>query len=311
MIYKFRKQGDSMNQIERVFDILLTYSLAEPTVPKGQIPLLQKIRGKVDKNEELIFILPAFPAKSPCREKTAGELPDYGEVLALKNLQDLCQKICCVYEAGARIIICSDGRIFSDVVLVSDESIDRYNAGVLNIIQEFNLDRLSLFRMDDLYPLMRPEDLREVLLKKYASSIADVKAQVIRDEDYRHLFNGIHRFLFEDFRLLESSSSRSYIHKKSKEKSYELIRRSEAWSRFLNEHFNNHLRLSIHPHSLENEKFGVKLVPGSSKWATPWHNVAVKMKDRFELMHKSEALKLNAKIKRERDQYVYFEVPAF
>src|SRR5690606_19152400 len=117
-------------------------------------------------------------------------------------------------EAGARIIICSDGRIFSDVVLVSDESIDRYNAGVLNIIQEFNLDRLSLFRMDDLYPLMRPEDLREVILKKYASSIADVKAQVIRDEDYRHLFNGIHRFLFEDFRLLESSSSRSYIHKK-------------------------------------------------------------------------------------------------
>ncbi len=299
-----------MQTLKKIADILLTYSLVDSDGFNEEIPLIMSIKEKLEKNEELVFILPAFPAKSPSLEKTAGELPDFGEVLALKNLQELCLKVSEVYKPGARIIICSDGRVFSDVVLVSDEVIDRYNEGVMTILEEFNLDRLSLFRMDDLYSSLTPQELRNVLLNDFAAPLAEVKTKVSSDPEYKRLFNGIHRFLFEDLILLEKNKSRNSIHKMSKERSYELLRRSDAWSRLLNTYFKNHLRLSIHPHQLKSEKFGVKLIPSSSRWATPWHNVVVKIKDRFELMHKSEALKLNAKLKLERERYVYFEVTA-
>src|SRR4051812_35248190 len=51
------------------------------------VPLFKKISQKVRDHHELIFLLPAFPAKSPSPSKTMGELPDLGEVLALQNLQ--------------------------------------------------------------------------------------------------------------------------------------------------------------------------------------------------------------------------------
>ena len=48
------------------------------------------------------MILPAFPAKSPNRQKQFLHLPDYGEVLALNNLNLLCNKITNIYSKGAK-----------------------------------------------------------------------------------------------------------------------------------------------------------------------------------------------------------------
>jgi pyoverdine/dityrosine biosynthesis protein Dit1 len=299
-----------MNKISQIAQVFKTYSLQEEEFHSDKIPLLKKIEQKIQNDQELIFILPAFPAKSPAKDKTNGELPDLGEVLALQNLNQLCIHLKEIHPAGARVIICSDGRVFSEVVKVSDESIDRYNDGIREIIADYDLKFLSVFTMEDIFPKRSPMELREILLDFYAADIEEIRELVLTNSNYRALFNGIHRFLIEDEKCMNSTDSKSAIQKETKLRAYELLRRSDAWSNLLNEHFGSELRLSIHPHPIGHEKFGIKLVPSSSKWATPWHNVTVKIKNQFELMHLKEALKLNAVLKYEKEKYAYFEVAA-
>jgi pyoverdine/dityrosine biosynthesis protein Dit1 len=184
---------DLRNKLNEISKILKEFSLQESVDGEENIPLLMRIKEKLEAQEELIFILPAFPAKSPSREKTIGELPDLGEVLALKNLQSFCNRIDLLHPHGTKVVICSDGRVFSDVVKVSDESIDRYNDGIITIIEEYKLNSLSVFTMDELYPDKTPDELREILLEFYAMELSQVRAMVIENMSYRSLFNGIHR----------------------------------------------------------------------------------------------------------------------
>lgn len=275
-----------------------------------QIPIMQKIEAQMVQKKTLQFLLPAFPAKSPSRKKTAGYHPDLGEVLALNNLNEMCKKISNLYEPGAEVIICSDGRIFSDVVMVSDKIIDEYSEWIKSIIIEFDLKHLSTFAMDDLHQEMNGPELRERLVWQYAKSLDEVRFLVINDDDFRGLFNGVHKFMLEDQMGLPENAniSKNQINKKTKNLTYELLRRSDAWSTLLLDHFDDALRLSIHAYPLTHEKFGVKLIHSSEKWATPWHNVTVKKGDQFELMHLSEAEKLGATKELFRGKYVYFQV---
>lgn len=274
-----------------------------------QIPIMQKIEAQMVQKKTLQFLLPAFPAKSPSPKKTAGYHPDLGEVLALNNLNEMCKKISNLYEPGAEVIICSDGRIFSDVVMVSDKIIDEYSEWIKSIIIEFDLKHLSTFAMDDLHQEMNGPELRERLVWQYAKSLDEVRFLVINDDDFRGLFNGVHKFMLEDQMGLPENAniSKNQINKKTKNLTYELLRRSDAWSTLLLDHFDDALRLSIHAYPLTHEKFGVKLVHSSEKWATPWHNVTVKKGDQFELMHLSEAEKLGATKELFRGKYVYFQ----
>ena len=298
-----------MSHSIEIINILRTYGLQNENLANEEIPLFKKLNALIAQGKELTFLLPAFPAKSPSGKKTLGIMPDYAEVLALKNLNDLCQKISKIYGKKVSLIICSDGRVFSDVVNVSDKVIDDYSFGIKEIIEFYKLENLSLFRIDDVYSEFSPERMRDFIIEKYAKDLESVREKVLTNENYQRLFNGMHRFLIED-EIPLLGDSKNAITKRTKAKTYELIRRSEAWTAFIDDYFTDTLRLSIHPHSLRHEKFGISLVPSSSKWATPWHNVVVKLKDRFELMHKAEALKLNAVLKKEADKYAYFEIPA-
>lgn len=279
---------------------------------KGQnlqnAPLFRKIEAKIAKSEELVFLLPAFPAKSPSPAKTSGAMPDLGEVLALQGLHELCTKMSKIYQPGARIVICSDGRVFSDVVKVSDKEISEYQKGIAEIVKEFNLTKISIFALDDLYADKTADQMRDILLNTYAKSVEDMRNLVLLKDDYKKLFNGLHKFLLEDELELNPTISKNKASQETKLRTYELMRRSDAWSELLNGVFPDELRLSIHPYKIEHEKFGIKLISSSSKWATPWHNVTVKIRDRFELMHLKEALSMNAIPKFAKDKYAYFEI---
>jgi pyoverdine/dityrosine biosynthesis protein Dit1 len=63
-------------------------------------PVIEKM---IHKNRPIEFILPAFPAKSMNRDKTAGPLPDLGEILSLRFLNNFCEKIKSFYEPGAKV----------------------------------------------------------------------------------------------------------------------------------------------------------------------------------------------------------------
>ncbi|WP_241480356.1 L-tyrosine/L-tryptophan isonitrile synthase family protein [Legionella norrlandica] len=93
----------------------------------------------------------------------------------------------------------------------------------------------------------------------------------------------------------DQTKSRSAIQKESRFKAYEVIRRSNAWSNLIREHFPEAVRLSIHPQTCGAKKLGIRLI-GSESWMTPWHGVAVESKNGYVLLKRSEAEAIGAKL---------------
>ena len=71
--------------------------LSEDSQQKLNPVHFDRILNYIQLNQTIEMVLPAFPAKSSNPEKTMGNLPDMGEVLALKFLQTLCEKIKSIY----------------------------------------------------------------------------------------------------------------------------------------------------------------------------------------------------------------------
>ncbi len=233
------------------------------------------IKKCITEDKEIHMILPAFPAKSPNRQKTISHLPDYGEVLALNNLNSLCNKITNIYSKGAKVLICSDGRVFSDVVSVSDKEVSEYNNELKKIIAEQKLNNLSIYSLDDVYETNDYINMRDILINEQAEDLYELKLRIKTDPDELNLFNGMHRFLYEDQKVIIKDKTKNWIRTYSKELAYILIQRSNAWSRLLEKIFPESLRLSIHPQPLHSKKIGVRLLPSNDIWRTPWHSAVV------------------------------------
>lgn len=251
------------------------------------------------------FILPAFPAKSPNISKVLGKLPDLGEEIALHTLNNLCNEIKAVYEPGAKITICSDGRIFSDLVEVNDEEISHYINEVKHIIEQHSLSNIDVVNLEDLMEGDSFDDLRKKVLEKYAEPFESLKIKLKDNEEFKKLFNGMHRFIVEDRKFLFPELSTTKIKEESKEIALKLIQHSNAWTRFLNYVYPKSIRLSIHPYHPHASKIGIKLTKAFDNWITPWHGVIVLQEDGYVLMKKNEAEEKNATliIKNNRPYY--------
>ena len=104
---------------EQILALLYRHSnsFAGPSpAAESHLPNLAKLQRFIDAGLPIHFILPAFPAKSPNRQKTLGALPDMADLEGLRMLNALAAKIRAVHAPGARVLICSDGRVFADVV---------------------------------------------------------------------------------------------------------------------------------------------------------------------------------------------------
>jgi AcrR family transcriptional regulator len=78
--------------------VLRTSPDDDPTPDEQSIALqLPKLHYYISQELPIHLILPAFPAKSPNRQKVLGPLPDLGEEIALTFLQSLCDDIRQVY----------------------------------------------------------------------------------------------------------------------------------------------------------------------------------------------------------------------
>jgi pyoverdine/dityrosine biosynthesis protein Dit1/AcrR family transcriptional regulator len=234
------------------------------------------------------MVLPAFPAKSPSPYKVLGKLPDMAEVLGLEALNQLCAEITEIYPPGARLTICSDGHVFSDQVHVPDEDVTAYSTEIRRLIEEHNLAYLDTFSMSEVFTGLDFEGMRQHLCLHYAEDQETIR-QRTKSGALAELFNGIHRFLFEDEAGLENDRSRTQIRTEAKERAYEVMRRSDAWGRLLADCFGASIRLSIHPQPSHGEKIGILLGEARDIWITPWHGVAVKKGGRFVLQHRHEA----------------------
>jgi pyoverdine/dityrosine biosynthesis protein Dit1/alpha-ketoglutarate-dependent taurine dioxygenase len=271
---------------------------------------LPKVHRALLAGEPLHFVLPAFPAKSPSPLKTLGHLPDKAEELALRYLGAVCEELRALYPPGARITICSDGRVFNDLVLVSNENVTAYVQELCARLPPLGLHMIDHFDMGDFFGEVPFDEMRAMLTSRYAESLESLKERTRTEEAHRRLFNGIHRFLFEDRLALEPGKSRNHVRQITKDQALQVILRSNAWSRLIAEHFPNALRLSIHPQSPHSEKIGILLSEASDVWLTPWHSVALEEQGSFRLVRRREAEELGAQLVHEGDRPSHFVLPA-
>ena len=269
---------------------------------------LPKVRRWGATGEPIHFLFPAFPTKSPNTKKVLGRLPDMAEENALRFLENVLAELKQLYPPGARISICSDGRVFSDLVGVSDDDVTNYATELKRLLDHVEARSLDFFSMEDLFDVSDHEAMRQQLIIHYCDSLAAIEARIHSFEHHRALFNGIQRFLFEDRVAIDTSKSRSQIRNECKELAHGVIQRSDGWGRLLNDCFPMSLRLSIHPQGPHSEKIGMLLGEANDTWLTPWHGVAVKEGDSFRMMRRHEAEELGARVVERDGRPSYFEV---
>lgn len=255
---------------------------------------LPRVQYFIDSNRPVHIILPAFPAKSPNKNKVLGTLPDLGEEIALLSLQSMCEDIARVYKPGAEITICADGRLFADLVQVSDEEVTAYTTELRHMITALRITAIEVVNLEDLVTGMSFDNARAQVIQQYAEDTTTLREKIKQSEQYKAMFNGMHRFISDDRAYAEPDKSKSRIKEEAKDIAVGVIQRSNAWTRFLGHYYPHALRLSIHPQLPHSEKIGIRLTKAVDEWITPWHGVIVLKKDNYTLMKKQDAEKMGA-----------------
>lgn len=283
--------------VKEILDVLVLYrrSTRSSTTSNSFPVQFETIRKFVEANQAIECVLPAFPAKSPNLNKVLGVSIDKAEEISLYFLNFLCEKIKTIYPPGMKIILCSDGRVFSDVLNISDTNVSHYQRQIKDFIRSNNLSNLKTYDLDHVYPTDNFDSMRFFLMQNYADSIENLERKIKYDSTAKDLYCAMTRFIFEDSLTPENKDSRAQLQKKSKHRAKLTIIRSNAWSNLLEQEFPAALRLSIHPHPPGDKKFGIRLV-ANENWLTPWHSVALETKDGFKLIKKSHAIKIGAKL---------------
>lgn len=268
-------------------------------------PHLPKIITAIEARLPITFVLPAFPGKSPNPHKVLGHLPDMAERQALQFLGELCERVKRVHAPGAQVILCSDGRVFSDVVGMNEEHVTAYQSEISQMIGELDLTEvIHTFDLDDLFSGRSFAGMRDSLMERHGASLESLQEKVRRggkegadkeSEDAHRMYCGITRFLVEDSIRPGQALSKTAIQKDCRVRAYEVIRRSNAWSGLVENQFPQAVRLSIHPQTCGSKKLGIRLVNADS-WMTPWHGVAMEVDGRFVLIKKFQAEALGAQL---------------
>lgn len=279
-------------------------------------PHLQRVVAAIERAQPIIFVLPAFPAKSPNLAKVLGPLPDMAEQISLQFLNHLCEQIQTMYAPGAKVILCSDGRVFNDALGIREQDVTAYQEKIAWLLKEKSLTHLSTYNLDDVYGDLSFDDMRHRLMEKYGEPVEALKEAVRRgsvkpcsmeDEEVHRQYCGITRFLVEDAMHPGQLQSRTAIQKIARQQAYVVIQRSRAWSDLVAERFPEAVRLSIHPQTCGTSKLGIRLMKAEI-WMTPWHGVAVKVKGRFVLLKRAEAEELGASLAFHDGQPSHYEL---
>ncbi|MDB4954837.1 MAG: hypothetical protein JWO36_2406 [Myxococcales bacterium] len=271
---------------------------------------LPRIEAFIATNKPIQLVLPAFPAKSPNPAKVLGKLPDTAEWLALESLESLLDEIGQAHAPGAELVICSHGHVFADLVGVSDDDVTAYRRALEKMLAELDTGRIRMFGLEDAFGSIRPAEARRLLCETYAPAIADVRARAERSPSHRAQLEGVHRFLFEDEIASRPKLTRSQARKHTRERAYEVVRRSEAWGALVAAAFPRAVRLSIHPQPEVSSKIGIALLPTDDVWLTPWHGVALLDGERARLVRRTTAEQAGAQLVIEDGCPSYMEVRA-
>jgi pyoverdine/dityrosine biosynthesis protein Dit1 len=257
---------------------------------------LDRMIASIERNEPIVLILPAFPGKSPNPAKVLGPRPDMAERQSLAFLNSLCACIGKVYAPGAKIILCSDGRVFNDVVGIEESDITTYQDDLDALIEELGARHLSTFNLDDVFASSNFNEMRAFLMTAHGEELEAIQAEVRAGGDAQRMYLGITRFLFEDGLRPNMTISKTALQKDCRRRAYEVIQRSRAWDGLLATIFPHAIRLSIHPQVCGSRKIGIHLLDTKDEWLTAWHSVAVEVNGQFRLMKRQHVEMLGAEL---------------
>jgi L-tyrosine isonitrile synthase len=299
-----RPRGSARTRAFEILGMLSSYRrIARETTPCEKpfcsfciAPHLDRVMMAVERDEPVVFVLPAFPAKSPNPNKVLGPRPDMAERQSITFLSDLCRRVGAVHAPGAQLILCSDGRVFSDAVGIKDSDITTYQNDLEALIDELGAATISTFDLDDVFTGISFGEMRAQLMALYGEPIEALQEAVRAGGEAQRLYCGITRFLLEDATRPDVTISRTALQKDCRRRAYEVIRRSKAWDAMLAAHFPNAVRLSIHPQVCGSRKMGIHLIETADEWLTPWHGVAVEVGGRVVLQKRRQAEALGAKL---------------
>ncbi|MEU4296235.1 isocyanide synthase family protein [Kitasatospora aureofaciens] len=259
---------------------------------------LAQLTGYIDAGEPVVFTLPGFPCKSPNPAKVLGHLPDEWERLSLTFLDELCARIGRIHPPGARILICSDGHIFGDLINVADAHIDAYSDELTAMIDREGLRHLDTFDLRAVLGELPYDEKRARVHERYAPSVEELREQVLTEQETLRLYRGITRFLTED--TTGFPGTRSALQRECRRRAYGVIQRSRAWGELIGEQHPRAVRLSIHPQPVGAAKFGIRLLAAADAWMTPWHSAVLHRPDgRWELLRNEEAARLGRLVERD------------
>jgi pyoverdine/dityrosine biosynthesis protein Dit1 len=281
-------------------------------------PHLVKAAAAISEGRPITLVLPAFPGKSPNAAKVLGPLPDLAERRALEFLDQLCARIAARYAPGARVILCSDGRVFSDVVGMEEANVTAYQREISRLIRDQALTHLETFNLEDIFPALSFHEMRERLMDKFGAAPEELRRKVREgdapfadreSQEALRMYRGITRFLVEDATHPGQTKSRTAVQKDCRARAYEVIRRSNAWSSLIEEQFPDAIRLSIHPQTCGAKKVGIRLLDSES-WMTPWHGVALETGGRIVLIKRAQAEAMGARLVEVDGRASHFELSA-
>ncbi|WP_128430193.1 L-tyrosine/L-tryptophan isonitrile synthase family protein [Streptomyces cyaneus] len=259
---------------------------------------LHRITDFVRKGAPIVFTLPGFPCKSPNPAKTLGHLPDMGERLSLTFLDALCAQIERIHSPGARVVICSDGHVFGDLIGVPDHDVDAYSDELRALIRQSDLRHLSVFDLRDVLGDLPQDAKRAHVHDRYAPTLEALRTEVRTDAATLALYRGITRFLVED--AADFTGTRSALQRECRRRAYGVIQRSRAWGDLIADHHPHAVRLSIHPQPVGAAKFGIRLLDAPDAWTTPWHSAALREPDgSWSLMPRARAQRLGRLVHRD------------
>ncbi|HSI04801.1 MAG: L-tyrosine/L-tryptophan isonitrile synthase family protein [Myxococcota bacterium] len=251
-------------------------------------PHLSRVIASVELGEPVVFVLPAFPGKSPNPSKVLSARADMAERQSLAFLNELCRRVQAVYAPGARMVLCSDGRVFSDVVGIDESDITTYQRDLSALIADLGATALSTFNLDDVFTDCSFDAMRARLMASHGQPLEALQAAVREGGEPKRMYCGITRFLFEDGLRPDMTMSKTALQKDCRRRAYEVVQRSKAWDGLLATCFPDAVRLSIHPQVCGSRKLGIHLMETMDGWLTPWHGVAVEVDGSFVLRKRRE-----------------------
>jgi len=305
-----------MRITDQIIDILEPHrrtvgEFNENTQDIGLDTVRQRIEAFATYKKPIHLVLPAFPCKSVSQQKVFGELPDMAEELSLKFLQGICQAISNIHAPGANLTICSDGRVFSPIVRVSDEAVGHYSTELNRITEHLGLASISFFHLENVFS--GPKDkLRAELLGNFGKPIDELRKESLDNPSLMSTWIGITRFMFEEGKAWNEQQSikcsNNRLQADSKARAWRVVQASQAWANLCDTHqFPKAVRLSIHPQGTESQKFGITLLPTQDRFLTPWHGVAVLKNNNARLVRRHELENLTGRVVMRHGRPSHFE----